>query len=461
MSYSNTGESRKTILVVEDDSSVRRSVEISLKKAGYETLLAGNGNEALSIRRERDVQLILTDLKMPGTDGIELLKAAKVIKPETEVVVMTAYGTVETAVEAMKKGAYDFIEKPFNRQTLLAIVRKALEKQSLVVENRLLREQLRGMSEEPLFIGNSRASRKVLELIEQVAPSEATVLIQGKSGTGKGLVARMIHRLSDRRNGPFVHVSCGAIPETLLEAELFGYEKGAFTGAASRKEGRFELADGGTLFLDEIAEAPPAIQVKLLRVLQDGEFERLGGKRTLKSNVRIVAATNKNLADSVAEGTFREDLFYRLNVITINLPSLSERKGDIPLLANHFLTIYAEKNKKKLRGISREVLELFDRYDWPGNIRELENVIDRAVVISKDSVIDVTDLPDELKRHRGRSPETVQIPIGTSLKEARKKLVLETLRYTGGDKKTSARILGVATRTIYRVLSEEKESERR
>ncbi|MFQ6102912.1 MAG: sigma-54-dependent transcriptional regulator, partial [Candidatus Glassbacteria bacterium] len=304
-------EDKKVVLVVDDDDNLRRSVEISLKKEGYRTLLASNGDEAIEILRDKEVHLLLTDLKMPKTDGLELLKAAKVIRPEAEVIVMTAYGTIESAVEAMKYNAYDFIEKPFNRQTLLALVKKAFEKQSLIIENRLLREKLMGITERPLFIGNSEAAQRVIELVEQIASSKATVLIQGKSGTGKGLVAKLIHQLSGREAEPFVHVSCAAIPETLLEAELFGYEKGAFTGAISRKEGRFEVAGGGSLFLDEIGEVPPSTQVKLLRVLQEGEFERVGGEETIRVDVRIIAATNQNLSQAIKEKRFREDLFYR------------------------------------------------------------------------------------------------------------------------------------------------------
>lgn len=449
-------EDKKVVLVVDDDDNLRRSVEISLKKEGYRTLLASNGDEAIEILRDKEVHLLLTDLKMPKTDGLELLKAAKVIRPEAEVIVMTAYGTIESAVEAMKYNAYDFIEKPFNRQTLLALVKKAFEKQSLIIENRLLREKLMGITERPLFIGNSEAAQRVLELVEQIASSKATVLIQGKSGTGKGLVAKLIHQLSGREAEPFVHVSCAAIPETLLEAELFGYEKGAFTGAISRKEGRFEVAGGGSLFLDEIGEVPPSTQVKLLRVLQDGEYERLGGKNTMKAHARIIAATNRNLQEAVESGKFREDLYYRLNVITITLPELCERIEDIPLLANHFCNLYAEKNGKKLRGFSQEVLDLFTEYNWPGNIRELENVIERAVVVSRSDVIEVTDLPDELRSPKSVTGKSLQIPIGTSMRETKRRLVFETLKHTRGDKNTAAKILGVATRTIYRVLAEER-----
>ena len=455
-----TGNDHKVVLIVEDDDSVRRSIDISLKRAGYGTLIAENGDQAITALRNRYVHLVLTDLRMPKTDGLELLRAAKVIRPEAEVIVMTAYGTIETAVEAMKVGAYDFIEKPFNRQTLLAIVRKALEKQSLVVENRLLRKKLEGLEDKPLFIGKSRASRGVLRLAEQVAASKATVLIQGKSGTGKGLVAKLTHELSDRRGGPFVHISCAAIPETLLEAELFGYERGAFTGAIARKEGRFEMAAGGSIFLDEVGEAPPSTQVKLLRVLQEGEFERLGGKRTLKSDARVIAATNRNLLEAMQANMFREDLYYRLNVITITLPTLSERTEDIPLLAHHFLSHYARKNGKRVKGVSQDVLDLFNDYIWPGNIRELENVIERAVVISQDEYIDVADLPDELRRRRIPTDKVLHIPIGTSLRETKKLLILETLKHTNGDKGTSAKILGVATRTIYRLLEEEKDKKK-
>ncbi|MEK6530341.1 MAG: sigma-54 dependent transcriptional regulator, partial [candidate division NC10 bacterium] len=361
-----------TLLVADDDPAVRESLERTLKREGYRVVVASDGQAGLEQLRAGGVDLVLADLKMPGLSGLELLRAVKTVAPDVDVIMLTAFGTVEEAVQAMKDGAYDFLTKPFQRAQLIRLIRKALERRALIAENRALQQRLDDLLRQGAVIGTSPAFQRMMMLIEQVAPSSATVLIWGESGAGKELAARAIHERSARRAGPFVAVNCAALPETLLESELFGYEKGAFTGAAGRKEGRFELADGGTLFLDEVADLSPVTQPKILRVLQEGEFERVGGTKTLRVDVRIVTATNQDLAQLVREKRFREDLYYRLNVITITVPPLRERREDIPFLAHHFLRVYAAKNNRKLDGFSDEALARLEASAWPGNVRELE-----------------------------------------------------------------------------------------
>jgi two-component system response regulator HydG len=439
--------SESTILVVDDDEPNRVTLERTLQREGYAVVHASSGREALEVARARPVDLVLTDLKMPGMTGIDLLRALRTIDDEVEVVVMTAYGTVETAVEAMKEGAYDFVNKPVKRLELTTCLRKALERRALQRENRRLREQL-GANAEGDAIGRSEILRAVLAEAEQVAPSEATVLLSGESGTGKGLLARLIHRHSRRQDRRMVTVNCAALPEALLESELFGYEKGAFTGAVARKEGRFDLARGGTLFLDEITEMQPAVQVKLLRVLQEGEYERVGGVETLRADVRVIAATNRDIEAEVAAGRLRQDLFYRLNVIRLHVPALRERTGDIPLLAQHFLARFAGKDSKDVRGFTAEALEALNAWRWPGNVRELENAIERAVVLSRGPLIDIGDLPPTLRQGGGRRRLTFEV--GTPLKTVERQLIEETLRYTDGDKNLAASLLGITSRTIYR-----------
>jgi len=453
-------EDRAQILVVDDEESNIKVLQRILSKAGYGVSVASSGPEALEQLRAGQPELLLTDLRMPGMDGLELLRAARTVAPTTEVILMTAFGTVEIAVEAMKEGAYDFVTKPLNRHEILKSVDKAREKAQLLAENRRLREQVAAQQNVtgPLgrIVGRSEPLRAVLESVRQVAASEATVLVVGDSGTGKELLARAIHELSDRASGPLIRVNCAAIPETLFESELFGYEKGAFTGAAGRKPGRFELAAGGTLFLDEVAEMSPASQVKLLRVLQEGEFERVGGTKTVSVDVRLLAATNRNLERLVAQRQFREDLYYRLNVIPIRVPPLRERSEDIPLLAAHFLRAYAEKNRKEVHGITDEALEALSLHRWPGNVRELENTIERAVVLCKGDRIGIDDLPAHIQPEgRGGSRKLV-FAIGTPLREIEEIAIRETLRYTDGDKKLAARLLGIAARTIYRRLEVDK-----
>ncbi|MGE3544826.1 MAG: sigma-54-dependent transcriptional regulator [Kofleriaceae bacterium] len=446
------------VLVVDDEAAIVESLTKIFRREGLNVLAATDGNAALDLLRKHRVGVLLTDLMMPQTSGMDLLRAAKTIAPETEVVLMTAYGTVETAVDAMKEGAYDFVTKPLKRAHVVRIVKNALEKQSLLVENRSLKAQLAEKRRRQI-IGTSLAWRRTMDIVMQAAPSEATVLLLGESGTGKELLARSLHDNSARAKGPFLAVNCAAIPESILEAELFGYEKGAFTGAAAARDGRFEAAHGGTLFLDEIGEISRHVQVKLLRVLQEGEIERLGGSgKPRRIDIRLVAATNVDLAGEVKAGRFREDLYYRLNVIPVNVPPLRDRRDDVPLLAQHFAQVYAEKNGKAISGCSPAALERLVEYGWPGNVRELENAIERAVVLTRagNTLIDEDALPRELREtERGRgtvSASSLTFPIGMPLAEIEMRVIHETLRHTRGDKRLTAKLLGIATRTIYRRL---------
>jgi two-component system, NtrC family, response regulator HydG len=442
------------VLVVDDESGILDSLAKIFRREQIQIVTAGDGEAGLEVLRKQRVGVLLTDLMMPKVSGLDLLKAAKTIAPETEVILMTAYGTVETAVQAMKEGAYDFVTKPLKRAHVVRTVRNALEKQSLVVENRALRAQLAARRQRSV-IGTSLAWRRTMEVVLQAAGSEATALLLGESGTGKELLARAIHEHSARADRPFVPINCAAIPETILEAELFGYEKGAFTGATTRRAGRFEAAHGGTVFLDEIGEISRHVQVKLLRVLQEGEIERLGGSgRPLKIDIRLIAATNIDLQSAVRDGSFREDLYYRLNVVPVHIPPLRDRRDDIPLLVQHFIHVYAEKNGKAIRGCSSRALALLSDYSWPGNVRELENAIERAVVLTRDDLLDEDALPREVRDAAALGPDdkTLSFSIGTPLSEIEMIVIRETLRHTGGDKRLAAKLLGIATRTIYRRL---------
>src|SRR5881296_4185552 len=441
-----------TLLIADDDPGLRQSLERTLTREGYRVILASDGNAALERLQAGGVDLVLTDLKMPGLSGIELLRAVKAIASEVDVILLTAFGTVEEAVKAMKEGAYDFLTKPFQRAQLLRLIRQALERRDLIQQNRALQQRLDDLLQQGAVIGSSPAFRRMMTLLEQVAGSSATVLVQGESGTGKELVARTIHARSARSRGPFVAVNCAALPETLLESELFGYEKGAFTGAAGRKEGRFELANGGTLFLDEVADLSLVTQPKILRVLQEGEFERLGGTRTIQVDVCIVAATNQDLAEMVKEKRFREDLYYRLNVITVRVPPLRERHEDIRLLAQHYLRVYAAKNGRKLEGLSNEALERLESYAWPGNVRELENLIERTVLLARKDRIDAEDLPEEVAGVKPPPRDAILGLVGTPLDEIERRLLDETLRITGGNKTQAAKLLGIDVRTVARKL---------
>ncbi len=439
------------ILLVDDEVAHLETLDRLFQKEGHEVVTATGGQQALDLMREQNFHLVITDLMMPDIDGMDVLKLAQTLQPDTEVILMTAFGTVERAVKGMKEGAYDFVPKPIKRATILKAAEKALERQALVVENKELKARLADLEEERTIVGQSPLMREAVDRVRQVAPSDATVLITGESGTGKELFAEMIYRLSHRSDDPFIAVNCAALPESILESELFGYEKGAFTGANERKMGRFEAADGGTLFLDEIGEMSPQVQVKLLRVLQEGEFERLGANRPTEVDVRIVAATNKNLEAELEEDNFREDLYYRLNVIGIKIPPLRHRLEDVPLLAEHFLQVYRAENDRDISGFSAEALDTLQDYDWPGNVRELENAIERAVVLDTDNLIDVDDLAEHVESGNSEGRH-ITIPLGTSLDEIEQMVLHETLKMTQGDKKLAAKLLGIATRTIYRKL---------
>ena len=439
-----------TLLVVDDERSNVESLEKIFLREGIRVLSAPDAKRALELLRTHRIHVVLTDLMMPGTTGLELLRAVKQVAPDVEVVLMTAYGTVEAAVHAMRDGAYDFVEKPLKRVSIVKSVRKAAERQSLVAENKSLKDEIKRLAHREI-VGSSPALRRVIDVATQAAPSQATVLVLGESGTGKELLARYIHERSGRARGPFVAVNCAAIPETILESELFGHERGAFTGAAGKKEGRFARAAGGTLFLDEIGELSPSVQVKLLRVLQEGEFEPLGGN-TQKADVRIVAATNRDLVAEVAALRFREDLYYRLNVIAITAPPLRARREDVPLLVDHFLGLYCAKNgRPRWRPTPSALARLMD-YAWPGNVRELENVIERAVVLSRGDALGESDLPEHIATAAPRAPTQLMFEIGTTLGEIELRVIRETLRHTKGDKSVAAQLLGISTRTIYRKL---------
>jgi DNA-binding NtrC family response regulator len=441
-----------TVLVVDDEPSNLSSLRKIFEREQMRVLTAEDAKSALDLVRRHRVQVALIDLMMPGTSGAELLRALREVTPDTEVVLMTAYGTVETAVQAMRDGAYDFVEKPLKRMNIVKSVRKAAERQLLIAENRSLRRELRMLTHREI-VGQSSALRRVLDVSNQAAPSSATVLLLGESGTGKELIARHIHGRSSRASGPFVAVNCSAIPESILEGELFGHERGAFTGAVARRDGRFARAAGGSLFLDEIGELTPAVQVKLLRVLQEGEYEPLGGD-TVRADVRIIAATNRNLQQEVEAGRFREDLYYRLNVIAITAPPLRSRRDDVPLLVDHFLGIYCAKNGRPRLNVSSEALAKLLDYSWPGNVRELENVIERAAVLCPTDVLGLGDLPDAVNRASAAAPSSLVFEVGTPLAEVEQRMIRETLKRTEGDKSLAAQLLGISTRTIYRKLDE-------
>ena len=424
-----------------------------LSKEGYDVSEADGGASALKAIEDRDFDLVLMDIRMADVDGIETMREMKKISPSVPVVMMTAYASVKTAVEALKTGAYDYLTKPLDIDELKILVEKALEHYRLREENVSLRERLSDRYDFSRIIGRSRPMRELFETLALVAPSDATVLIYGETGTGKELIANAIHENSPRAKKPFVKVSCAALPETLLESELFGYEKGAFTGAVSRKAGRFQLADGGTLFLDEVGDMSPATQVKLLRVLQEREFEPLGGTRSIKVDIRLITATNKDLEHEAKEGRFREDLFYRLNVVPVRLPPLRERKEDIPLLAEHFFRIYREKHSSPARGLLPKTMDALVRYDWPGNIRELENSIERAVLLGRAEYLAPTDLPPPLRTHE-EEPPRISVPTGMRLEDVEKELILQTLDETGGNRTQAAQILGISRKTIQNKLKD-------
>ena len=434
---------RVKILVVDDEAIVRESLSDWLKDVGYQVFTAENSYKALEVIEREKPGIMIADLVMPGMDGIELMKRAKAQQPKIEVIIITAYASIPTAINAMKEGAYDYIEKPFSPERAELLVKKLSEYRELVEENISLRQKLEDRYRFENIIAKSSKMQWVIEVIKIVAKSNATVSITGESGTGKELVARAIHSQSNRRNKTFVAVSCAALPESLLESELFGHEKGSFTGAYAQKKGKFEFANGGTLFLDEVGEMSANIQVHLLRVLEEKEFTRVGGNEPSKVDVRVISATNKDLRKAIEKQEFREDLYYRLNVVNIELPPLRERKEDVPLLAEHFLHKFAMENQKEITGFSPEAIEFVLDYDWPGNVRELENAIERAVILAKDSIITIGDLPQE-----NLSP-AYSTTSRRNLKEVEKGHIRNVLRETGYNYSEAARILGISRMTLY------------
>ncbi len=445
----------KTILIVDDETEHLLSLERLFQKEGYSVSTASRGKEALDKMRSERFHVVLTDMIMPGeVDGLDILKTARTLQLESQIILMTAYGTIETAVEAMKSGAYDFITKPIRKVQVTKTVERAMEKMSLLEENRQLREQLEQVSGRAQIIGSSAAIRKPLKILEQAAPTTAPILIQGESGTGKELFARAIHRQSGRNKKNFVAVNCAALPETILESELFGYERGAFTGATQRKDGRIMAAHEGTLFLDEIGDMSLSLQAKLLRVLEEGEFERLGSTTSIKVDFRLIAATNRQLLQEVAEKRFREDLYYRLNGIPITLPPLRERKDDISLLTQHFVKRHCEENGVKTKGISHKTLDSLLAYKWPGNVRELEKKVQRAVILSAEDTLQPVDFFEEEAKPSATQAADFTVPFGLTLEEIEHQVIKETLARTGGDKKLTAQILGIAVRTIYRKIDQ-------
>ncbi len=448
-----------TILIVDDEKNTREGLKQFLSGLDYDVFLASNGKEALPLLKKERPEVVLCDLKMPVMDGLELLHEIKRIRPETAIIMLTAYGTVENAVQAMKAGAYYYLTKPINFEELELILKKAFAQKALEHENISLREELiRERHETGKIIGESQVIKKLISLCKQVAQSDSAVLIQGESGTGKELFAHLIHSESPRAQQPFITVHIAALTETLLASELFGHERGAFTGATERKVGRFERANGGTLFLDEVSDIPEAMQTKLLRVLQSGEFERVGATKTIQTNVRLVCATNKNLKEEVAAGRFREDLFYRINVILLEIPPLRERPSDIPLLIAHYLKYFSERNRKTIEKITPETLKLLSQYDWPGNIRELKNIAERMVVLSRSNVIDVEQVPEDIRG--GAKPFASKTNLSgketKTLQEMEEEMIRRTLLEVNRNKSTAAKRLGISRRTLYRKMAEYK-----
>lgn len=442
------------ILVVEDNNTMRLGIEETLRREGYNVVAFDNGISAVNHFKKYPAELAIVDLKMEPMNGIEVLEKIKQVNKQSEVLIISAYGTIEDAVKAMHLGATDFMTKPFSPDELRIRVKKIFEKiqsskliENLIEQNKLLETELAKGFED--IIGSSESMQKIFSLIEQVSQKESTVLITGESGTGKELIARAIHKKSNRAGSPFIKVNCGALNDNLLESELFGHEKGAFTGAIKQKKGRFELANTGTLFLDEIGDVSPAMQVKLLRIIQEGEFERVGGEQTIKTDVRIIAATNKNLSKLISEGKFREDLYYRLSVIPILVPPLRERKSDIPALVNYFIDKSAAKNRVEKKEIEHESLQLLQEYSWPGNIRELENLIERLTVISTNRIID----PELINRHLFSNIGIIDSFENLSLDEAlfnfEKKLIMQAMKKSDGVKNRAAKMLGIGTSVLY------------
>ena len=443
----------KTILVVDDESDLRDSLGKVLRKEGYLVLLADSGEAALEVLSRKHVDLVLTDLRMPQMSGIDLLRCVKQQWPDVEVVMLTAYGTIEAAVEAMRAGAYDFVTKPLKRAELVQTIKRAAERQNLAMENRFLRQELEGRRRYQLVAGRSQAMRRVMEWVERLSPISSTVLITGESGTGKELVARAIHARSPRADKRFVAINCGAIPETLMESELFGHTRGAFTGAIRDKDGLFKVASGGTLFLDEIGSVPFALQIKLLRAIEEKEILPVGSTTPVPVDVRIIAASNRDLAKEVEKGTFREDLYYRLNVVGIEIPPLRERKEDIPDLVRYFIALHAAELNSKVEGIDDVAMAALMAYDWKGNVRELDNVIERAMILCDQRLIGLAHLPVNLQPSYPMRPGRSR-RLKEAVKDFERQHILAVLQHTGHDKGRAAEILGLSQSSLYRKMAE-------
>ena len=437
-----------TILIVEDEAKMRRLLELNLGEDGFTTLSAGDAETGVKLLRENNVDLVVTDLKLPGMNGLEFLQAVKRQNAALPVVVMTAFGSVETAVEAMKAGASDYVLKPFSLSEMRMVIRKELDVRNLREENRSLREALGQRYQHPNVVARSAKMQEVLATVDRVAPTNSTVLLGGESGVGKDLIARAIHEKSRRASGPFVKINSTAIPENLLESELFGYEKGAFTGANASKPGKFEMADKGTLFLDEIGDVPPVTQVKLLRVLQEREFERLGGTRVIKVDVRLIAATNRDLREALEQGTFREDLYYRLNVVPIDIAPLRQRKEDIPDLVNLFVSRFCGDASKQVKSIAPEAMQILLNYHWPGNVRELQNIIERACALSSGAVLGAADIHLDVRPAKAANEAGGFLPEGMTLEHWEDEMIQEALRRANGNKSQAARLLGLSRNAL-------------
>ena len=451
---------KQRILLIDDDKNTADGLRKILIQDGYDTRCVYSGNEAFHLIDTEHFDIVITDMKLPDISGFSVIEKVKEKDADLPVIMITGFSSLQTAIDAMKKGADDYLTKPVNIDELELILKKTWEKQLLILQNRELRKELDDKYGFSGFIGNTPEMQLVFKTITEIAPTAASVLIYGETGTGKELVAHAIHHNSDRNDKPFIALHCASLSEGVLESELFGHEKGAFTGAVNQRRGRFELADGGTLFLDEIGELNLHVQIKLLRVLETGCFERVGGEETLESDVRIIAATNKDLDEEIKEGRFREDLYYRLNVINLELPPLRERREDIGLLTDSFLVKYATKNKKDIKGFSSQSSRILSNYDWPGNVRELENAVERAVVMARNEFIEPGNLPSNISQSlRKTKKDTFRIPSGTTMKEIEKKVILETLHTTNGSKSKAAKILGLSTRKIEYKIKEWSSSE--
>lgn len=441
-----------TVLIIDDEENIRNGLAANFELEDYEVKTAANGKDGLDLVAKGDIDLVITDLRMDGISGEEVVKRVTTETPGIPVIVLTGHGSIDAAVDAMKSGAYDFLTKPLNLDQLNLIVKRALENRELSLQHKLLKEEVESSAYLEQMIGRSSEMQKVFSMIKKVAPAKASVLITGESGVGKELVANAIHNLSGRKDKAFIKVHCAALSESLLESELFGHEKGAYTGADSMQKGRFELAHGGTIFLDEIGEINQNVQIKILRVLQEKTFERVGGEKSISVDVRIVAATNKNLEEEVKAGRFREDLYYRLNVVHLKVPSLKERKDDLPLLIDSFIKKFAAENEKEIIGIDSKAKAALLKYDWPGNIRQLQNCIESSVVMSNGKQIKLEDLPLSVSEYTGQ--EAISIPMGISLEDAEKIIIMQNLSANKGNKSKTADILGIGRKTLHRKLNE-------